>query len=81
LIWDGAEHFGLAYANSASLKGLSEALLKQPIPGFTINYAVNLDGGTSCDFWVSGTVSGGGFTKSSFFRKKARNYLVVKARE
>lgn len=81
LIWDGAEHFGLAYADSASLKGLSEALLKQPIPGFTINYAVNLDGGTSCDFWVSGTVSGGGFTKSSFFRKKARNYLVVKARE
>ena len=81
LIWDGAAHFGLAHADSASLKELSDALKKQPVPGFTINYAVNLDGGTSCDFWVSGTVSGGGFTKSSFFKKKARNYLVVRSRD
>lgn len=81
LIWDGAAHFGLAYADSASLKELSDALQKQPVPGFTINYAVNLDGGTSCDFWISGTVSGGGFTESSFFKKKARNYLVVRSRD
>lgn len=80
LIWDGADHFGLAYADSASLKGLSGTLQKQPIPGFTINYAVNLDGGTSCDFWVSGSVPGGGFTRSSFFRKKARNYLALRRR-
>jgi len=80
MIWDGAEHFGLAYADSASLKGLSQALQSQPIPGFEINYAVNLDGGTSCDFWVSGSVPEGGFTRSSFFRKKARNYLVLRRR-
>ena len=80
LIWDGAEHFGLAYANSASLKGLSTALENQAIPGFPIRYALNLDGGTSCDLWVSGSVPGGGFSKSSFFRKKARNYLVLSHR-
>lgn len=80
VIWDGAEHFGLAYADSASLKGLSEALQSQPIPGFTINYAVNLDGGTSCDFYLSDSIPGGGFSKSSFFRKKARNYLVLQPR-
>lgn len=80
LIWDGSEHFGLAYADSASLQGLSQALQAQPIPDFEINFAVNLDGGTSCDLWVSDSVPGGGFSKNSFFRKKARNYLVLRER-
>lgn len=80
LIWDGAEHFGLAYADSASLKALSDALKSQPFAGFKIKYAVNLDGGTSCDLWVSDLVRGGGFTKSPFFRKAARNYLVLRDR-
>lgn len=80
LIWDGAEHFGLAYADSASLRGVSEALQNLLVPGFTINYALNLDGGSSCDFYVSEDITGGGFTKGPFFRKKARNYLVLQPR-
>lgn len=80
LIWDGKEHFGLAHADSASLKGLSQALESQPLSGFTIRYAVNFDGGTSCDLWVGPSVPGGDLTKCSFFRKKARNYLVLKER-
>ena len=80
MIWDGENHFGLVYADSASLKGLSNNLKSQPIPGIKIKYAVNLDGGTSCDLWVSEAVAGGGFSKNSFLRKKARNYLALKAR-
>lgn len=80
MIWDGKNHFGLVYADSATLKGLSNNLNSQPLPGFDIQYAVNLDGGTSCDFWVSDSVPGGGFTKSSVFRKKARNYLALQKR-
>jgi hypothetical protein len=78
LLWDGKEHFALGYANSASLKGLSSLLQSQPISGFKIAYALNLDGGRSCDFWVSSSVNGGGFTRSSFFKKDVRNYLVLK---
>lgn len=80
LLWDGGEHFALGFADSASLQGLSQTLQSQPFSGFTINYALNLDGGTSCDLWVSGSVPGGEVRKSSFFRKKARNYLVLRDR-
>ena len=80
MIWDGQDHFGLVYADSATLKGLSNNLKSQPLKGFKIKYAVNLDGGTSCDLWISESVPGGGLTRNSFFRKKARNYLVLKKR-
>ncbi|MEN8871921.1 MAG: phosphodiester glycosidase family protein [Akkermansiaceae bacterium] len=80
MIWDGKNHFGLVHANTATLIGLSNNLKSQPLSGFDIKYAVNLDGGTSCDLWVSGSVSGGGFNKNSFFRKKARNYLALHKR-
>ncbi|MDA7888378.1 phosphodiester glycosidase family protein, partial [Akkermansiaceae bacterium] len=77
LLWNGKEHFALGYAESASLKGLSSLLQRQPISGFKIAYALNLDGGRSCDFWISSSVSGGGFTRSSFLKKDVRNYLVL----
>lgn len=80
MIWDGHNHFGLVYADSATLKGLSNNLKSQPLKGFKINYAVNLDGGTSCDLWISGSVPGGGLTRNSFFRKNARNYLALRKR-
>ena len=80
MIWDGQNHFGLVYADSATLKGLSNNLKSQPFKGFNIKYAVNLDGGTSCDLWVSDSVPGGGLSRNSFFRKKARNYLALRRR-
>ena len=45
LLWDGKDHFALGYVSSASLLGLSNALKSQPISGFMIAYALNLDGG------------------------------------
>ncbi len=80
MIWNGKNHFGLVHADTATLKGLSNNLKSQPLSGFDIKYAVNLDGGTSCDLWISGTVSGGGFSKNSLLRKKARNYLALRKR-
>ena len=81
LLWDGREHFALGYADSASLKGLSNILSGQPISGFNIAYALNLDGGRSSDLWVSSSVSGGELTRRSFFNKDVRNYLVLKKRQ
>ena len=80
VIWDGINHFGIGHADRATLQGLANNLQAQPFEGFHIKYAINLDGGTSCDLWVSNQISGGGFTKSSLFRKKARNYLALRKR-
>ena len=80
VIWDGNNHFGIGYADRATLQGLANNLQAQPFEGFHIKYAINLDGGTSCDLWVSTQIPGGGFTKSSLFRKKARNYLALRKR-
>jgi len=78
LLWDGAEHFGIGYANSATLSSLASALSKQPLPGFKIHHALNLDGGRSSDLWVSPSVNGGGLTRRSWLNKEVRNYLVLK---
>ncbi len=80
IIWDGNNHFGIGHADRATLQGLANNLQAQPFEGFHIKYAINLDGGTSCDLWVSTQIPGGGFTKSSLFRKKARNYLALRKR-
>lgn len=80
LIWDGDQHFGLVYADTASLQGLANNLKTIPLPNFKIKYALNLDGGTSCDLWVSNQITGGPVNKRSFITKKARNYLVLKKR-
>ena len=80
VIWDGHNHFGIGHADRATLQGLANNLQAQPFEGFHIKYAINLDGGTSCDLWVSTQIPGGGFTKSSLFRKKARNYLALRKR-
>ena len=80
VIWDGNNHFGIGHADRATLQGLANNLQAQPLEGFHIKYAINLDGGTSCDLWVSNQIPGGGFTRSSLFRKKARNYLALRKR-
>ncbi|MDA7668316.1 phosphodiester glycosidase family protein [bacterium] len=80
VIWDGHNHFGIGHADRATLQGLANNLQAQPFEGFHIKYAINLDGGTSCDLWVSNQIPGGGFTRSSLFRKKARNYLALRKR-
>ncbi|MDA8958864.1 phosphodiester glycosidase family protein [Akkermansiaceae bacterium] len=80
VIWDGHDHFGIGHADRATLQGLANNLQAQPFEGFHIKYAINLDGGTSCDLWVSNQIPGGGFTRSSLFRKKARNYLALRKR-
>ena len=80
VIWDGNNHFGIGHADRATLQGLANNLQAQPFDGFHIKYAINLDGGTSCDLWVSNQIPGGGFTRSSLFRKKARNYLALRKR-
>ncbi|MDA7916920.1 phosphodiester glycosidase family protein [Akkermansiaceae bacterium] len=78
LLWDGREHFAIGHANSATLSSLASALSKQPISGFKIHHALNLDGGRSSDLWVGSSVNGGPLTRRSWINKDVRNYLVLK---
>ena len=78
LLWDGQHHFAIGHANSANLSSLANALGKQPISGFKIHHALNLDGGRSSDLWVSSSVNGGPLTRRGWLNKSVRNYLVLR---
>lgn len=77
IAWDGQHHWAIGYAEPCSLKELSRALAGKAPAGFTIQSAVNLDGGRSSDLWVGSQVSGGNHTHRSFLNKPVRNYLIV----
>jgi len=77
LLWDGKNHLALGHAGPTSLKGLAEALNTQPIPNFNITHALNLDGGSSSDLWVSPKIKGGGIEQRSWLNKPVRNYLIL----
>ncbi|MGJ8697809.1 MAG: phosphodiester glycosidase family protein [Verrucomicrobiaceae bacterium] len=78
LLWDGRHHFAIGHAHAASLASLAAALKAQPLPGFSIQYALNLDGGRSSDLWVGPQVKGGSLSRRSWMNKPVRNYLVLK---
>lgn len=77
LLWDGRHGWAIGHAASTSLAHLATTLAKQPIPGFSIKSALNLDGGTSADLWISSAVNGGPASTRRFWNKPVRNYLVV----
>lgn len=79
LLSDGKHLFALAHSSACSLESLAQALAQQPIPEFHIERALNLDGGTSADLWISREIPGGPLERSSFFRKPVRNYLLLKS--
>ncbi len=77
LLWDGNIGWALAHSSSTSLASLSKALAAQPITGFHIHHALNLDGGSSSDLWVSSSVKGGPVSTRHLWNKNVRNYLAL----
>jgi hypothetical protein len=80
LLWDGFHGWALAHSTSTTLAQLSKALATQPVPGFAIHHALNLDGGSSCDLWVSSSVKGGPVSIRPLWAKDVRNYLILTPR-
>jgi len=80
IIWDGRNTWGIATSSSASLSGLASALKGQTFNGRPIRYALNLDGGRSCDLYASAKISGGPKHKRSIIAKPVRNFLVLTKR-
>lgn len=77
LLWDGCFGWGLGHANATSLSQLASTLATQPVPGFTITSALNLDGGSSSDLWIAASVKGGPVSTRHFWNKPVRNYLLL----
>jgi len=79
IAWDGQHHWAIGYAEPCSLNALSHALAGKSPAGFTIQSAVNLDGGRSADLWVGPKVHDGNHTHRGFLNKPVRNFLVITA--
>ena len=77
LLWDGEHHFAIAQTGPITLRNLAGALAKQPLTGFQVQIALNLDGGRSADLNVSSKVSGGPLNLRGWINKPVRNYLIL----
>ena len=77
LVWDGRSGWAFGHAGKATLSALGRALAAQPLPGFNITTALNLDGGRSSDLWVSPLVRGGPLTTRKPWNNPVRNYLLL----
>ncbi len=80
LLWDGHSGWALGHSSSTTLADLAKTLATQPLPGFTIQHALNLDGGSSADLWISPSVKGGPASTRHLWNKNVRNYLVLNPR-
>ena len=80
LAWNGSHHWIMGQTSPTTLHALANALIELPIGKLRITKALNLDGGTSSDLWVSKEVADGNKSHRSVFNKPVRNYLVLTAR-
>lgn len=78
LLSDGQHHFAIAQCEPITLRNLAGALAKQPLPGFHIMTALNLDGGRSADLHVPSQTEGGPVNLRRWWNKPVRNYVVVR---
>jgi len=76
LLWDGHNHFAIVHTSSCTLSNLAKALQSLPsnLPKQT---ALNLDGGRSCDFYVSSQAYSSPVQRGHWLRSNVRNYLVL----
>lgn len=75
LLTDGGSQWAIAFVPSATLHGLAEALARPgAFPPFQPKTVLNLDGGSSCGFWIDRENG-----QSFYLREisKVRNFLVV----
>jgi len=77
LVWDGGHRWWLGRSSACTLQQLARALVGHGLSGGPTRHALNLDGGSSSELWISDRVSGGPHRSSHWFLKPARNYLVL----
>jgi len=77
LLWDGQHHFAIAQSSSATLSQLAQAIKRLPAH-LPKKYALNLDGGRSCDLYISANILPTPVNKSHWLKSNVRNYLVLR---
>ena len=77
LATDGNGNWAILQSSPTTLHGLAQAMDGLKIDNWTVVDALNLDGGRSCDLYVSGAIAGTPLTKRSFIAKPVRNFLIL----
>lgn len=77
MLWDGQHQWWIGTTSPCSLDQLAKCLAQQSPTIWSVKIALNLDGGSSCDLWISDEIAEKSISTHSFFSRKARNYLVL----
>lgn len=77
VVWDGRQRWWIGQTSSCTLDQLARWLHTSPPVPWQIHHALNLDGGTSCDLWISGQIPAGPVVQRSWLAKPVRNFLVL----
>lgn len=80
IAWDGGSLWMIARTSPCTLAQLSASIAAQSPCGFRIATALNLDGGTSADLYVSRDIAGGPALFRAIWNKPVRNFLVLEKR-
>ncbi len=80
IAWDGNTRWWIGCCSSCTLAELSQSLSGTNLTGWPIKHALNFDGGSSSDLWISEKVPGGPVQYNNFWSKPVRNFLVLKPR-
>jgi exopolysaccharide biosynthesis protein len=78
LLTDGGTRWWIGKTSACSLAGLGETLASQSPASWSVQHALNLDGGRSTDLYVSARIPGGSFERRSFLNRPVRNFLILK---
>jgi hypothetical protein len=78
--WDGGDGWLIGRTSACTLADLGTALASARPAGFPLRHALNLDGGSSADLWISGALTGGPATIRPFWNRPVRNFLLLQPR-
>lgn len=77
IAWDGGTRWFIGRTSPCPLNTLAATLASGKHCGWTIQRAMNLDGGRSSDLWISSRVSGGPLTSRPPWNRPVRNFLIL----
>ncbi len=78
ILTDGGTGWWIGIASPCSLDALASATSQSSPAPWKAKMALNLDGGRSTDFFVSGKISGGSVNRRGFLNRPVRNFLILR---
>lgn len=78
LLWDGGNRWLMARSAPCTLAELAKILSDGKPAGWSVKYALNLDGGRSSELWISAAVNGGPSFVRPIWNNPVRNFLVLR---